>query len=244
MGTRPGEGYGDDDRLPWLETVEEDYREGPSFWRILLLIVLGLAVLAAISFGWWWYQRQSGNAGNGQLIEAQEGDYKVKPDEPGGLQVEGEGTTAFATGEGTATNSSVNLAAQPEAPVDGKKAEGAAGTAPGSGSATVAVPPSGGQLKARNPATPPPASAPARSAVGTGALIQLGAFPDQQGADAAWARLARKHSALAGLGKSVEQGTSNGKIVFRLRVNAGSNGQAKEICGKLTAAGDSCYVAN
>ncbi|WP_438810681.1 hypothetical protein, partial [Proteus mirabilis] len=42
-------GFGDDDRLPWLETVEEDYREGPSFGRLLLLVVLLLAVLAPLN---------------------------------------------------------------------------------------------------------------------------------------------------------------------------------------------------
>lgn len=237
MGTRAGEGYADDDRLPWLETVEEDYRDGPSVWRILLLVLLGLAVLGAIAFGYWWYQKQQGLAGNGELIEAQEGDYKVKPDDPGGMKVEGEGGAAFATGEGSATNASINTAAQPEAPIERAAASQPAATASPAAKAGIAVPPSGGQLKAQAPLAP-------RSTGGAGALIQLGAFPDQQGADAAWQRLSRRHAFVASLGKSVEQGTSNGKTVFRLRVNAGSNGQAKDICERLQAAGESCYVAN
>jgi hypothetical protein len=241
MGTRPGEAYGDDDRLPWLETVEEDYRDGPSFWRILLLILLALAVLGAVGFGYWWYQRQQGLAGNGELIRAQEGDYKVKPDEPGGMTVEGEGGAVYPTGEGAPTNASINAAAQPEAPVEGKAAPKAAEATGGTSKASVAVPAAAGELKAQAPQLP--AAAPAQPA-GSGALIQLGAFPDQQGADAAWTRLSRRHSVLGPLGKSVVQGTANGKTVFRLRVNAGSNGQAKEICGKIQAAGDSCYVAN
>lgn len=239
MGTRPGEGYGDEDRLPWLETVEEDYSEGPSVWRILLLVVLGLAVLGAIGFGYWWYDRQQGQAGNGELIEAAETDYKVKPDEPGGMKIEGEGGTAFATGEGTAANVSVNAGVQPEAPVEGKAAavpKAAPTTA--APKASVAVPVSGGQLKAQAPVVPRVAP------VSGGALIQLGAFPDAGGADAAWATLSRKHKVLAPLGKSVVQGESNGRTVFRLRVNAGSNGQAKDICEKIQAAGDNCYVAN
>jgi hypothetical protein len=240
MGTRSGEaGFGDDDRLPWLETVEEDYREGPSIWRILLLIILGLAVVATAVFGVWWYQKQQGLAGNGALINAQEGDYKV-PDSEGGMNVEGVGTVASATGEGATTNASVNMGAAPETPVDGTRAPQATPTPiAGTNKATVAAPTNGGKLEARPAAVPlvAPGS-------GAGALIQLGAFPDQQGADAAWARLSKRFSYLAPLGKSVERGEKDGKTVYRLRVNAGSNGQAKDLCTKLQAASENCYVAN
>ena len=114
MSREPG--YGDDDRLPWLETVEEDYREGPSFGRILLLIFLLLLVIGAAAGGYYWYQQQQGLTGNGQLINAQEGDYKVKPDEPGGQIVEGEGDTVFSTSQGNASNATINAGAMPEAP--------------------------------------------------------------------------------------------------------------------------------
>lgn len=242
MGTRSEAGFGDDDRLPWLESVEEDYREGPSIWRLLLLIVLALAVVGAIVFGVWWYQTQQSLAGNGQLIEAAEGDYKVKPDDAGGMKVEGEGGATFTTGQGATSNASVDTNAGPEAPVEGQKvAAPATGPVSGTKTATVAVPQSGGDLKARAPGAP--AQAPASTA-GAGSLIQLGAFPDQQGADAAWGELTRKFPILAGLGKSVERGDSNGRTVYRLRVNTGSNTQAREICAKLQAGRANCYVAN
>jgi len=240
MGMRAGEaGYGDDDRLPWLETVEEDYREGPSIWRILLLILLAIAVLAAVLFGFWWYQKQQGLSGNGQLINAQEGDYKV-PDRDAGMNVEGAGSTTYATSEGATANASIDASAQPEAPVQGKVVAQPAPTAGGSKTATVPVA-NGGALNAQTPAAPA-ASTPASS--GSGSLIQLGAFPDEQGASAAWARLSKRFSYLGPLGKSVEKGDKDGKTVYRLRVNAGSNGQAKDICTKLKTAGESCYVAN
>jgi hypothetical protein len=110
----------------------------------------------------------------------------------------------------------------------------------GTGKGSVAVPESGGRLEAKAPAL----AAPRVASAGAGSLIQLGAFPDQQGADAAWARLSKRFAYLAPLGKSVERGEKDGKPVYRLRVNTGSNGQAKEICGKLQAAKQSCYVAN
>jgi hypothetical protein len=232
MSGRSGEaGFGDDDRLPWLETVEEDYREGPSIWRILLLLVLALAVLGAVLFGVWWYQKQQGLSGNGALINAQEGDYKVKPDDEGGMKVEGEGGTTFATSEGAETNSSVNLNATAEAPVEGKVVAPAATPTTGERKATVAVP-------AKDAPAAPKASA------GSGALIQLGAFPDQQGAEGNWSRLAKRYPVLAPLGHSIERGEKDGKPVYRLRVNAGSNGQAREICAKLQAGKEPCYVAN
>ncbi len=239
MNVRAGEGYGDDDRLPWLETVEDDYREGPSIGRILLLVVLLLLVVGAGAFGYYWWQTQRGLAGNGELINAQEGDYKVKPDEPGGMKAEGEGDAVFATSRGELGNASINADALPEAPVDGHKVTAAGGQGAGEKTATVAIPSAASQPQPR-----PVAAAPAPQPAGSGALIQLGAFPDEGGANAAWTRLSKRFAYLAPLGKSVEKGDSNGKAVWRLRVNAGSNGQARELCGKLKLAGESCYVAN
>jgi hypothetical protein len=138
------------------------------------------------------------------------------------------------------TNASVNLGAAAEAPVEGKAAPPAAAPVAGTGKASVAAPASGGKLEAKAPVV---AARPTASA-GSGSLIQLGAFPDQQGADAAWARLSKRFAYLAPLGKSIERGEKDGRPVYRLRVNAGSNGQAKELCKKIQAAKESCYVAN
>jgi cell division septation protein DedD len=200
-----------------------------------------LLVLGAGAVGWYWYQQQQGLSGNGELINAQEGDYKVKPDEPGGMRVEGEGDTVFATSQGTAGNASIDTSALPEAPVQGMRVPAATGSAAGEKKATIAVPAAGSQPQQPRPV--PRAAAPGASA-GSGSLIQLGAFPDEGGANAAWARLSKRFAYLAPLGKSIEKGDSNGRTVWRLRVNAGSNGQAKELCGKLKVAGESCYIAN
>ncbi|AJP72043.1 SPOR domain-containing protein [Sphingomonas hengshuiensis] len=237
MSARGEAGYGDDDRLPWLETVEDEYRDGPSIGRILLLIVLILLVVGAAGFGYYWYQKQQGLTGNGELINAEAGDYKVKPDQPGGMKVEGEGDTVFATSQGAAANASINAGALPEAPVEGTVVQQRAPVAGGK-TATIAVP-TGGATPAQRPvvAAPPPTAA-------SGSLIQLGAYPDERGANAAWARLSKRFAYLAPLGKSVERGEKDGKPIFRLRVNAGSNGQAKELCGKLKVAGESCYVTS
>lgn len=231
-----GEDY-NDDRLPWLETVEDDYREGPSVLRIILLVLVGLAIIAAAAFGWWWYQRTVTGEGTGALINAQEGDYKVKPDEPGGMKVEGEGDTVFAASEGATTNGSVDVSAVPETPVDGKAAPKASPTPVKGASRVVAPIPTGSVPKAAAPTQ----AAPGPSA--GSATIQLGSFPTEAEANAAWARLSKRFSYLAPLGKGIAKADVNGKTYYRLRVNAGSNGQARELCGRLKAAGEACFLA-
>jgi hypothetical protein len=57
--------------------------------------------------------------------------------------------------------------------------------------------------------------------------------------------MSKRFAYLAPLGKLVVPfATEDGKTVYRLRVNAGSNGQAREICGKLKVAGENCFVAS
>ena len=88
----------DDDRLPWLEAVDEDEgREGPSALKLIAAVLIGLVAIGAIVGGVFWMGSRDGEANrDDQLIAAPEGDYKVRPDDPGGMNVEGQGGTAFA----------------------------------------------------------------------------------------------------------------------------------------------------
>jgi hypothetical protein len=241
MNASTGEGYQDEDRLPWLETVEDDYRERRPAGRIVLLIVLAVLALAAVGFGFWWLQQHQSQGGNGELIQAQEGDYKVKPDEPGGMKVDGEGDSVFATSQGAASNASINMGALPEAPVQGRAAEQVTDGAKGDRSARLNVPGASSALPSSPPRVIPNAGP---TGAGSGSLIQLGAFPNERGANVAWTSLSKRFSYLAPLGKSVERAETNGKTFWRLRVNAGSNGQARELCNRLKVAGESCFVTN
>ncbi|MEG3125729.1 SPOR domain-containing protein [Sphingomonas sp. GB1N7] len=231
----------DEDRLPWLETVEEDYDNGPSIARILGLVVIGLAVIAAAIFGYHYFQKSRGADGNGALIEAQQGDYKVKPEEPGGLKVKGEGDTAIATSDGAGTsNGVINLDAAPEAPVAGTKAKpGSPAPAAGAAKTVAPVPVSGGKLTAAP--TGPDINVAGAGASG-GSLVQLGSLGSEAEANAVWAKLSKRFTDLAPLGKSVQKAEVNGNTVYRLRVNAGSAGQAKTLCGKLKVAGEACFI--
>ena len=91
---------GDEDRLPWLEAVEEDEdRSGPSIVKVIGLVVVGLVVIGALVGGLFLLADRNRQGGNNEIIAAPEGDYKVKPDQPGGMNVAGEGDTAFAASE-------------------------------------------------------------------------------------------------------------------------------------------------
>lgn len=228
----------DEDRLPWLETVDEEYGEGPPVLRIILLVVLALAIVAAAILGYTWYQKNKGADGNGALIAAQVGDYKVKPNDPGGLKVEGEGETAIATSEGAGGgNASIDLRALPETPVAGTRATPGTPVTGGSSTTVATIPASGGRLTAAAGAI-----VPAPTGISGGSLVQLGSFPDEATANLAWANASKRFTYLAPLGKSVQKAEVNGTAVYRLRVNAGSAGQASELCGKLKVAGEDCFV--
>ena len=240
MNARTGD-YEEHDRLPWLETAEEDYPQDHSVARFMLLAVLALAVIGFVAVGYLWYQRSQGvSEGNGALIKAPAGDYKVKPEEPGGMKAEGEGDSVFATSQGAASNSSINVGAVAEAPVQGTRATAPGSTAPGTKTVKLTIP----DATTINPNAPATGARPAPARPGSGSLLQLGAFPNEAGANTAWARLSKRFGYLASLGKSVERGEANGRVVWRLRVNAGSNPQARELCGRLKVAGENCFIAN
>jgi len=231
----------EEDRLPWLETVEPDEERSAPIGKVVAMVVLGLAVLAAIIYGI--YSLQMRQSADGQLIAAQEGDYKVRPDDPGGLKVKGEGNAAIATSAGKAGNGSIDLNAVPEKPVEGRRVAARATPAPTGGSNAVAqVPASGGRLVATQPVTVQRGAT--ANAASSGSLVQLGAYPTQAAADTAWNGFSKRFSYLAPLGKSVQSVATGGRTLYRLRVNAGSANQAADICGRLRVAGESCFVAS
>ncbi|WP_455156061.1 SPOR domain-containing protein [Sphingomonas zeae] len=231
------------DRLPWLETVEADEPEGVGIGKVMALVIVGLAILAAIGFAFYkWQANRAAADGDGALIAAPEGDYKVRPADPGGLKVKGEGNTAIATSAGKPGGTgAIDLRAVPEAPMNGTRVVQKPAEPNGGRNAVAQVPESGGKLVA--PAPVAAARVPAAAPTG-GAMVQLGAYPSESSANAAWDRFSKRFSYVAALGKVVQPVASNGKTLYRLRVNAGSANQAADICGRLRVAGESCFVAS
>ena len=216
----------DEDRLPWLEAVEtDDEDEGVTGSKLMGLVLAGLLAIGVLVGGIWWLRnQQQGPQGDGTLIAAQEGDYKVKPDQPGGMKVEGQGDASFAASEGAEANGKVDMAAKPEAPVAVVKQNQVAAVKP---AAAPAKPMVSAPLA---PSTGAPLAAPAPSG---GGLVQFGAYASQATADEAWVTLSAKNPALARLSKSILPAAVGGKTLYRLRANAGSPAAAAALCAKV-----------
>jgi hypothetical protein len=240
----------DDDRLPWLEAVDEDDRdEGPGAAKLIAFVVIGLLAIGLIVGGLFWMMNRTGDGASqtapegGELIAAPADDYKVKPDQPGGMDVKGKGDTALAASEGAEPKGTLNVDAAPEAPVAQPQQQAAAqpkaAPSPAAQRPTqVAIAqPKAAPAPALTPAaTPTPAAAPAG---GSGQTIQLGAFNSQAQAQAAWKALSGRFKYLAPLSQSVQTAEVGGKTYYRLRA---SGADARGICNRLKVAGETCMV--
>ena len=213
--------------LPWLQEVEdEDAPRGISAGRMLagLLVVLVIAGLVAAVF-FWLGRRESGGPAAPELIEAPDGPYKVKPQDPGGLDVAGESQTAFETSAGEDVDSRLNLPGEPQTQAPAPSTQNAPG-------------------EAREPAPPKPAQTPPAAPSGaSGSVIQLGAYKNTAQAERAWSALSARFGTLSGVSKMVVPYTAGGSSGYRLRAAAGSPEQARQICQALRAAGESCFIA-
>lgn len=236
----------DEDKLPWLEPVEDlDYQPRVSPLRLAGGALGALLILALVIGGVIWFKHKtSGTEGDGSLIRAEAGDYKVKPEEPGGMAVAGEGDVSFATSEGAEATGRIDTSALPEAPVEGNKVAAAPAPpapVPAGPAATVKVE-DGGKLP--TPAVQRP-TGPAlnQGPVPAGSQIQLGAYNSEAIAKSAWTRMSKRFAFLADLDHVIIPVKVGENTLYRLRANAGSSGHAAELCGKLKVAGENCIIA-
>ena len=209
----------DDGQLPWLQAVEdEDEPRGVSARKMLaaLAVVLLAGLLVAGTF-FWLGQRDAEVVGPPELIEAEPGPYKVKPADPGGLDVAGESETAFQTSAGEDKDAQLDLSAVPEQPVAAPRPE----------------------PKPETPAAAQP-ERPAAPTGGSGSVIQLGFFDNQVQAERAWSALSARFPSLAAMNKIVVPYSGG----IRLRAGAASSADARRACQMLKAAGEKCFVAN
>ncbi|MFN3946457.1 MAG: SPOR domain-containing protein [Allosphingosinicella sp.] len=222
---------GDEDRLPWLEAVEDDEDgDGPSAAKLLAAVVIGLVAIGLIVGGLFWLGNRGADAEE-QLIAAPEGDYKVAPDSPGGMPVEGEGDVSHAASAGADPQGNINIDAVPEAPVTQQPPQAQPQPAPGQQQAAAQPQPPAAQ---QQPAQQQPAQP-----AGPGGSIQLGAFSSQAAANTAWRALSGRFTYLAPLSHSVTPVESGGRTLYRLRA---SGPDAAALCRRLQVAGESCVV--
>lgn len=100
-------GLDEEERLPWLESADdEDEDGGVETARLVRFVLLGVALLAAIVGGLWFVSHQGGNQSriaDGGVIKAPAVPYKEAPKDAGGKTFAGTGDSAFAVSEGKST---------------------------------------------------------------------------------------------------------------------------------------------
>lgn len=206
-----------EDRLPWLESAEDDDGgdyEGYDTSRLLVLFLGGLAMLAAVVGGIWWATNRGTDpelVADGSVVAAPAEPYKSAPANPGGKTFDGTGDVSFAASEG-----------QSRPPVMAGSADaGTPSAAPAPTAAATAAP----------------------AATGGGVGVQVGAFSSQATAEAGWTKLvAQANGALSGVSHRVVAGTADNGTIYRLQAVAPDRAAATALCSKLKGAGISCQV--
>lgn len=207
-----------DDRLPWLESAEEEEGAGGfDTSRLLLLGLLALVALGVVVGGIWFVGKSSSGEPepDGSLIAAPEQPYKTRPQDQGGKVFAGTGDTSFAVGEGQSR--------------EGKLAD------TGSSAPAIAAKPSVASTVGEEPRETKPQAV-------SGAAVQVGAYPTRAEAEAAWARLINQTEALSGVSHRVVEARVDIGRVYRLQAMAGDRAGANRLCDALKADGLACFV--
>lgn len=175
------------------------------------------------------------------VIEADTRPIRVKPENPGGMQVAGQDDDLLS---GAADAAAGKLGPAPETPQP--QALRAQQDAPDAKAATPAAPPAAAPPPApvRPAATAPAAVAPPKAADAGGATVQLGALETEADAKAEWDRLGRRMpELLANRRMTVSRTDVNGKTWFRIRVGGFADiAAATAFCGQVRAKGGACNL--
>lgn len=207
----------EEERLPWLESADyDDDVSSNDTGRLIGFALLGLLAVALVIGTVWWLSNRGPDpdlAADGSTITAPAGDYKERPENPGGKTFEGTGDVAPAVGEGQTREGRLadDVSDDPRPSIDTARSD-SAGTASGTASATGGV------------------------------GVQVGAYSTRDGAVAGWNALQRQTEALAGFKYRIEQGTADIGTVYRLQAVAGDAAAANTLCSALKSDGVACQV--
>ena len=204
----------EDERLPWLE-ADDDFDENEvDTGRVVVFVLAGFLLLGLIIAGLWLYFRDQ--SGSAAIAD---GSTIEAPDEPYKSRPENPGG-AEAMGTG-ATSFAV---------AEGQTREG-----------RVAV---DEPVRAAPDAEDAAAEAGGEKTVAPGIGVQVGAYSSRERAQAGWATLTRRFTALDGVRHRIVEGTLDGSAIFRLQAVAGDLQSAHELCDNLRASGGDCQVKN
>lgn len=214
-----------DEQLPWLEAVDdEDGPPGVSARKMLAALAVVLLAALVVAGTFYWLGGRNGEAGGApELIRAEPGPYKVRPENPGGLDVTGESETAYETSAGEDPDARLNLEALPEQPP-----------------AAPAEPQASAKTEETAPAPKKAAEARQAPSGAPGSVVQLGAYKSAAQAQRGWDALSARFPVLSDLNKMIVPFSGG----YRLRAGAGSPGDARQVCQALKAGGENCFVAN
>ena len=224
----------DDEGLPWLEAVaDEDGPRGVSARKMLAMLLMVGVAAALVSATFFLIGRRDVGPTSGppELIKADARPYKVKPTDPGGLDVTGDSETAFATSAGGDTDAQIDMNAVADAPIERPKPKPVV---------VAVVPTPDTKAPVRLPVVKP---APNVLVAASGTVVQLGAFSSGAKAEAAWQALTGRFATLSAMTKIVVPvSNGSGGSLYRLRAGAPTPADAKSLCQALRVAGESCVV--
>ena len=226
----------DDKELPWLEPAVEEHVDS-NFLEHYRMAIIAAGIFVIVAFALIIWQVYSGGAvqpgGEVPLVKAEDGPEKVKPEEPGGMDIPDRDKLIYGRdAKQEDAGSGEHLRPGPETPMDKPQPDAAqpAQAAPPVQSAAVA-------------------HLPQNTAAATEGdyLIQLGAFSDRAKAMAVWQRIQVKFpGAVARLQPDVitlDRGSKG--VLYRLQAGKlDSHDSAAALCKTLTAKGQPCIVVH
>lgn len=233
---------GERDRLPWLESDDDEDYTGVDARRVVVAVAAGLALMASIVGGVWYVShRKAAGApvADGSLIQAPVGPWREAPKDPGGKQFDGTGDTSFAVSQGQ--NRPAQLAANDgDAQAGANAAEAAASTAAAAGASFA-----GGAPAAKPEAKPASAAAKPTADAGAsgpaGGVVQIAAYTSQSQAEGGWNKLVIAHEIMKGMNHRIVSAKIDLGTVYRLQIVTSAGG-GHGLCDRLKADGVACQV--
>ncbi|HME20181.1 MAG TPA: SPOR domain-containing protein [Acetobacteraceae bacterium] len=209
--------------------------------RRLALIAGGLGgVLLAVVGGWSVMGHRSTTV---PVVQADSRPMRVKPENPGGMQVAGADEDIFSGGNRTGDG---KLAPPPEVPAP--QALSAPPPAPPVAAvpAPTAVPVPAASPAPAKPVAAKPATAPDKHPAANGAVVQLAAVQSEDAARSEWQRLSKRMPDLFGQHRPAFSKTEHdGHTLWRVRTGGFADAaQATTFCEKVRAKGAGCSVAD
>ena len=215
-------------------------------------------VMAVLALGYGGYSLLGRGPRTVPVIEADSRPVRVKPDNPGGMQVAGAEEQIMG---GTGTGQADAMAPAPEVPqpqvlraqIEAAHQPPPPPAPPPAQPVSLAVPPAPpspaiSAMPEQRVTLPvkPQAASHTPAAIAGGTQVQLAAMETEAAAVAEWQRLAKRMPDLLGSRKpAVQRAERDGKAMFRLRTGGFTDvAQATAFCTQVRAKGGGCTIAS